>query len=113
MERIARAIPIKSRAALDDFLEEYQKRIDRGDTDSLYKGFGGGIERWYYQEIEGKPYVISATEGNKITAGYEQYLETEDEFFKWFQEEIQKLSDIDLRKVPTGATSELVFEIRT
>ena len=111
MERIARAVPVKSKQALTDFLSEYQTRIDKGDSDPLFEGFGSGSERWYYQEIEGKPYIIAVTEGDAVTAGYDQYPHTEDEFFEWFSKSIGELSGIDLRQTPTGATSELVFEI--
>src|SRR5262245_42879970 len=81
MQRLARAFPVKSRAAL----EELGRAINRWnplEKEQFYAQFGGpGVrESWYFQEIEGKPYVIAVVQGDNLEHGY-RYLRTSDDDF--------------------------------
>ncbi len=110
MERIARVVPIKSRSALLELCDEIRAKSDQ-EKKAFMDTFGTGCERWYFQEIDGKPHLISVTEGTNLTNGYSLYESSNDPFFEWFSQRVQDISDIDLRKNPTGAVSELVFEM--
>ena len=110
MERIARVVPIKSKELLLKICNEFRSKTPK-EKRPLFEPFGKGSERWYYQEIEGRPFLISVTESEKLTEGLAQYPETQDPFFVWFNSAIEQLTGTSLRENPTGATSELVLEM--
>jgi hypothetical protein len=112
MRRLARAFPVKSREAI----EEFGRAINRWnphEKERFYAQFGGpGVrESWYFQEIEGKPYVIAVVQGDNLEHGY-RYLQTsDDDFCKWFRGQVQELTGVDLTASPRGPASELVYEM--
>src|SRR5262245_32341976 len=112
MRRLARAFPVKSRAAL----EELGRAINQWnplEKERFYAQFGGSEvrESWYFQEIEGKPYVIAVVQGDNLEHGY-RYLQTsDDDFSRWFREQIRELTGVDLTESPRGPRSERVYEM--
>ena len=110
MNQIARVVPVKSREALQQLCDEIRQKMPH-ETQSFFNSFGTGYERWYFQEIDGKPFLISVTDSTNMSAGYDQYAHSSDPFFVWFSDRIKEISDIDLRENPTGATSELMLEM--
>ena len=74
MQRIVRAIPVKSREALMAFRDAIEQR-DPAEKNAFLSRFGDGVEEWYYQEIEGQAYVIAIAEGSELEAGFEAVYE--------------------------------------
>jgi hypothetical protein len=73
--------------------------------------FGGAIEDWYYQDIGGNPYIIAIVEGEKLEEGFGLYPTLDDPYFNWFRDEVIELCGVDLREVPTAASSEFIFRL--
>ena len=110
METIARVFPVKSKK---DLLA-LAKDIDAWSPDEKRQFnayFGNGRERWYFQKIGGKPYVISVAEVER-PAGYDDMAASDDEFTKWFRKRVKKLSGVSIKKTPKGPRSELVYEFK-
>lgn len=110
MKQIARVVPVKSREALELLCNEIRAKSDE-EKKPFFDTFGTGHERWYYQEIAGEPHLISVTEASELSAGHARYENSNDPFFVWFRDRVEELSGVDLRKTPTGATSELMLEM--
>lgn len=111
MDTIARAFPITSRDALvqmgkqiDEFSSEHKKILK---TD-----FGLDREKWFYQEIEGNPYVIAVVRGESLEDGFKKWANTEDEFAVWFRRQVLEITGIDLTVEPKGPQSDLIYELR-
>ena len=111
METIARIFGITSRQALVDFA----RAIDEWPTTEkleFFRLFGPSVERWYFQEVEGKPYVIAIARADNATAGFEHLATSADPFTRWFREQALKLTGVDLAKAARGPTSEFIYEFR-
>lgn len=109
METIARAFPVTSKKDLIAFAKE----VDEWPAESKAKFrsfFGDGRERWYFQKIDGKPYVISVAEVDRA-AGFSDMATTDDAFTAWFRKRAKELTGVSLKKQPKGPSSELVYEL--
>jgi len=112
MQRIVRAVPVKSKDALRELADKVEKQPS-DIKERFLQSFGNPVEDWYYQEIEGKPYIIAVIEGATLTEGFAQYPTLDDPFFNWFRDEVLELSGVDLRIVPTAAPSEHIFQFKS
>lgn len=110
MERVVRAVPVSSREALQEFAQQIAKRPQE-ERQRFLEHFGGAVEEWYYQEIDGKPHVIAVVEGEQLSAGFAKYPSLQDPFFDWFREGVLELTGVDLREVPKAAPSEFIFRL--
>lgn len=110
MERIARAVPVKSKHALLKLAEDISA-WPISEKEAFFNHFGPGVERWYYQEIEGKPYLIAVAEGETLSEGFNKYQDLDDPYFNWFRDQVKQISGIDLTKNPTAADSEFILEL--
>ena len=110
MERVVRAVPIKSKEALLELAAEVTKRPD-SEKKQFLGYFGDAVEEWYYQKIEGKPYIIAIAEGERLSEGFDKYPELDDPYFNWFREQVLELSGVDLREIPKAAESELIYRL--
>ncbi len=111
MEHIARVIPVKSKEALMKLAKAVGER-PKAERDTFLSNFGPNtIERWYFQEIDGKPYILATAEGENLGEGFAKYPELDDPYFNWFCEEVLELSGVDLRQLPMAASSTLITEI--
>ncbi len=110
MPKVVRAVPIKSKEGLMNLAKGVANRPAKERKEFLAL-FGDGVEEWYYQEIDGKPYIIAVAEGTDLERGYSMYPELQDPFFEWFRAQVLELSDVDLREVPKAAPSEFVFKL--
>lgn len=112
MTIVARAFPVKSRQAII----ELSKAIDGwSDDDKLEfaRHFGSnGVERWFYQEIEGKPYALSVADVDQTEEGFRFLATSDDPFTAWFREQVKALTGVDLTENPQGPPAELVYEFR-
>lgn len=111
MQKVVRAFSVKSREALvkiakeTDVFTSEQKGV-------LAKNFDMTVESWYYQEIEGKPYVIGVAEGEQLDEGFESWGTSDDPFAVWFREQVKEMTGCDLSEAPKGPQKELIYELR-
>ena len=111
MQQLARMVPVKSKEGLVELLRQANERPAE-ERHTFFSRFGDStVERWYYQEIDGKPYVLAVAEGEHLMDGFAQYPELDDPYFNWFRDRVFELSGVDLRAVPTAAHSELLGEV--
>lgn len=110
MERVVRAVPVKSREALEEFAQKIAKRPQE-ERRQFLAHFGGAVEEWYYQEIDGKPHVIAVVEGEQLSQGFAKYPHLQDPFFNWFRDQVLELTGVDLREVPKAAASNFIFRL--
>lgn len=112
MPIIARVFPVKSKAAI----AKLGKAIDEWDDDAkieFARHFGvGGVERWFYQEIDGKPHVVSVADIDQPQDGFQFLATTDDPFTVWFREQVKDITGVDLTERPKGPPAELVYELR-
>ncbi|MGK7878344.1 MAG: hypothetical protein AB4426_35090 [Xenococcaceae cyanobacterium] len=112
MQRAVRAFPVKSKQAVLNFA----KGVDewpQSEKTVFFDNFVGAIETWYFQIIEGKPYVIAVVEGDDLEEGFKRYaslIET-DPFASWFREQVKELTGFDLTETPKGPETELLYEL--
>lgn len=112
MQRTVRAFPVKSKQAVIDFA----KGVDawsQSEKKAFFENFGGAVENWYFQMIEGKPYVITVAEGEDLEEGYKRYaamIET-DPFASWFRDQVKMLSGFDLSETPKGPDTEHLYQL--
>jgi len=108
MNTIPRAFPVKSKEAI----LEFAKAIDEwstADKKVFMDAFGNSIERWYYQELDGKPHLISIAEIDNME-GYKHLQNSDDLFTVWFRQQVVDTCGIDLTMEPKGPATELMFE---
>ncbi|WDE03403.1 hypothetical protein SG34_018625 [Thalassomonas viridans] len=110
MERVVRAVPVKSKQALQAFAAQ-SAEWPAAEKKQFLSYFGDAVEQWYFQEIEGKPYVIAIAEGTRLSEGYAKYPDLDDPYFNWFSEQVLALCGVDLRKIPHAAESELIYTL--
>ena len=48
-------------------------KIFRGGQKKFFSNFNNATEDWFYQEIDGKPYVICVAQGDDLEQGYANY----------------------------------------
>ena len=111
MKTLARAFPITSKEALlalGRAVDEWSAE----DKSQFFTRFGRGQEKWFYQEIDGRPHVISVVEAESLDEGFEAYGRGTDPFTKWFHEQVFKLTDVDMTRSPKGPPSELIYELK-
>ena len=109
METIARVFPVKSKKDLLAFAKEVDAWPAEKKT-AFRSFFGAGRERWYFQKIGGKPFVISIADVERPD-GFADYMATDDEFTKWFRKRAKKLTGWRFKKAPKGPPSELIYEL--
>lgn len=110
METIARVYPVKSKKDLLAFAKEVDAWPAEKKT-AFRTYFGeGSRERWFYQKIDGKPYVISIAEVAR-PEGFTDYMASDDDFTSWFRKRAKKLTGWSFKKKPKGPPSELVYEL--
>lgn len=110
MKRVVRAVRVKSKEALYELARKIEQRPD-SERQKFVAYFGDAMEEWYYQEIDGKPYVIAVVDGSALSEGFALYPTLDDPFFNWFRDEVIELCGVDLREVPKAADSEFVFRL--
>lgn len=108
MEKVVRAFPISSREALLEMADQVASYTSEHKR-AFFDNFGDATEDWFYQEIEGKPYVICVAQGDNLEAGYANYEQLNDEFSVWFKDKVAELSGVDVNKTPKGPETNHVF----
>ncbi len=110
MQRIVRAVPVSSPEAI----EELGRAIDAWPVEQRRPwlgGFGNAVEEWYFQEIAGQPHLIAVVEGDDLSTGYDRQATLDDPFFNWFRKQVMAISGVDIREVPTAASSEHLYTL--
>lgn len=110
MQRVVRAFPVKSKEAV----LEFARAIDawpREKKQAFFNNFGAVVETWHFQMIGDQPYVIGVADGEDLEEGFVRYASMEDEFTRWFQDEVRSLSGYDLTDAPKGPVSEFLYRL--
>jgi hypothetical protein len=113
MNMLARVFPIKSKAALVAFAKAIDEKSS-AEKAAFFARFSGTVrECWFYQEIDGRPHVVSVTESSSpLEPGFDAYGKAKDPFTEWFRKEAKALTGFDLLEAPKGPPSELVYELK-
>ena len=108
MDKVVRAFPITSRDALMRFSAGV-KKFSGTEKEPFFSNFSNGVEDWFYQEIDGKPFVICVAQGDGLEQGYANYNKLDDKFSLWFKQQVAEMTNVDVNKTPKGPDSEHVF----
>jgi hypothetical protein len=107
---IARVFPVKSKKDLVAFAKAIDEWPAEKKADFSAR-FGRSHERWYFQKLGRKAYVISVAEVER-PEGFADFAATDDEFTKWFLKRAKKLTGWSFKKRPMGPPSELIYELK-
>ena len=107
-----RLIPVSSKAAVLCFVDAVKNYPDTQARNEFVAMFEGAIEDWYFQEVDGRSYIIAVTQGDRVSidSAFAKYKDLDQPFFNWFRDQILLLTGIDMREQPGGERSELLFE---
>jgi hypothetical protein len=109
--QVVRAFPVKSKEAVVAFARNIEKWSD-SDKEVFRRNLRGGHEDWYFQTIDGKPYVLSVFEGPQVEESFKWFATANDPFTVWFKSEVKKITDIDLDRLPKGPPTELLYHVQ-
>lgn len=112
MEEVVRAFPVKSKEAIVELAAEIDRKFTSKDKAILAEEFGLDCERWYYQEIAGKPHVIGVARGSTLELGFANWGKTKNPYATWFRAQVLEISGVDLAEKPKGPPTELLYELR-
>lgn len=107
-----RLLPISSKQDILSFIEDIKNYPNPDEREEFVSLFGGAFENWYFQEIDGRCFVMAVTEGDgdAIRKAFDQYRDLRQPFFDWFHDRIEAITGISMRTVPGGHGSEHLFE---
>lgn len=109
MALVARAYPVRSREAVEEFARELRARPE--ETRRFYGSFNVRRETWFLQETAYGTFVIGVTDVSepvdKVAA---EYAASEEPFVAWFKQRVLDISGVDPNQTPLGPQSELVFD---
>ena len=110
METFVRAFRVTSKKDLLKFAKDVEAWPAEKRT--KFRAFFGenSRERWYYQKIGGKHYVMSVADIERPD-GFDEYANSDDEFTKWFRKRAKALTGVSFKKTPKGPPSELVYTL--
>ena len=104
---VVRAYPLKSREALEDFVDDLHRRPD--ETRAMYQNLGVR-EIWFEQETANGPVAIAVAVIADPTRVAEQYVKATDRFSIWFKQRVEDVSGVNPHRSPLGPGTEKVFD---
>ena len=104
---VVRAYPLKSREALEDFVDDLHRRPD--ETRAMYQALGVR-EIWFQQETEHGPVAIAVAVIADPKRVAEQYMKATDRFSIWFKQRVEDVSGVNPNRSPLGPSTEKVFD---
>lgn len=104
---VVRAYPLKSREALEDFIDDVHKRPD--ETRAMYQRLGVR-ELWFVQETGHGPIKIAVAAAEDPDSAAREYGRSTDRFSIWFKQRVQDVSGVNPHLTPFGPETEKVFD---
>ena len=108
MALVVRAYPVRSREAVERFIEELRHR--EAETRHFFRSFDVRRETWHFQETPNGPVVIGVTDINDVQRNAAAYKESDEAFAAWFKRRVEEISGVDPNKTPLGPPSEMIFD---
>lgn len=104
---VVRAYPLKSREALEDFVDDLHKRPD--ETRAMYQRFDTR-EIWFVQQTERGPIAIAVAAMRDPEKTAREYGRAIDRFSIWFKQRVEDVSGVNPNRTPLGPTTELMYD---
>lgn len=104
---VVRAYPLKSREALEDFVDDLHRRPD--ETRAMYQGLGVR-EIWFQQETGRGAFAIAVAVIADPQRVAQQYAKATDRFSIWFKQRVEDVSGVNPHRSPLGPGTEKVFD---
>jgi hypothetical protein len=96
---IVRAYPLKSREALEDFVDDLYKRPD--ETREMYHRFDAR-ELWFVQQTDRGPIAIAVAALPHPEKTAREYAKATDRFAIWFKQRVEDVSGVNPNRTPLG-----------
>lgn len=104
---IVRAYPLKSREALEDFVDDLHKRPD--ETREMYQRFNAR-EIWFVQTTDRGPMAIAVAAMPDPEKTAREYAKATDRFAIWFKQRVEDVSGVNPNRTPLGPETELIYD---
>jgi len=104
---VVRAYPLKSREALEDFVEDLHRRPD--ETRAMYASLG--VREIWFEQNTGRGWfavVVGVISDPERVA--KQYASATDRFSIWFKQRVEDVSGVNPHRSPLGPGTEKVFD---
>lgn len=106
---IVRAFPVRSRAAVDEFVRQMYERA--AAARHFYESFGIAREAWFFQRWDHSDIVIAFTDADEPALEHAgEYAATREEFAAWFKERVKAATGIDPNIEPLGPQTHQLFD---
>ena len=110
MALLVRAFPLRaSTEDLRSFVSELQGAL-QPEVRKFYRDHGVTHESWYLQETPQGSLVIGLTQVSDVPKASMAFQKSQDQFPRWFKEQIMALSGVDPNETPEGPPTTLVYE---
>lgn len=104
---VVRAYPLKSREALEDFVDDVHKRP--AETRAMYERLETR-EMWFVQQTDRGPIAIAVAAMRDAEKTAREYAKAIDRFSIWFKQRVQDVSGVNPNRTPLGPSTELVYD---
>ncbi|MEM7079721.1 MAG: hypothetical protein AAF513_13955 [Pseudomonadota bacterium] len=110
MKTIARAFPVKSKEDIKQFANEIDRDWSEAQKALFFEQFGiNGSEHWFYQQIEGKDYVVSTVCVEDPERGFAFLQSSDDPFAAWFRQRVLEITGVSLAERARGPEVEALY----
>jgi hypothetical protein len=109
MALVVRAYPVKSRAAVEEFINELHSR--GSEAQAFYERMRVH-ETWHYQDTAHGPIVIAVADVAEVKQAADDFQFADDPFTSWFKERVLQISGVNPNETPMGPDAELVYDSR-
>ena len=104
---VVRAYPLKSREALEDFVDDLHKRPD--ETREMYSRFNAR-EIWFVQQTDRGPIAIAVAAMPDPEKTAREYAKAVDRFSIWFKQRVEDVSGVNPNRTPLGPSTEVIYD---
>ena len=110
MPRICRAFPVLpgKRQQLDEFIARLKE--DKSRTDAFYAAYNTRRESVHLQKLGSTEIIIACLDIDEVPAAAEAYRIAEDQYHRWFKQQVTEISGVDLNVHPMGPESACIFD---
>jgi hypothetical protein len=109
MPLVVRAYPLKSRKAVEEFIEELHSRSS--EAQAFYERMRVH-ETWHYQDTPHGPIVIAVADVAEVQQAADDFQFADDPFTSWFKERVLQISGVNPNETPLGPDTELLYDSR-
>ena len=74
------------------------------------RGMGIPKEMWAIQQTPQGDLLIAYVAGENLAQAFEQFAASQDEFDRWFKQQVQETTGADMNTPPTGPMSEILAD---